>query len=37
VKIGAVEQPSRVISPIEGIGDVWAGGRRRAQYVSALD
>lgn len=37
VKVGAMEQPSRVISPIEGLGDVWAGGRRRAQYISALD
>lgn len=38
VKVGALEQPSRLISPIEGLGDVWQGGRRRvAEYVSALD
>jgi phage terminase large subunit len=31
--------PSRLISPIEGLGDVWAGGRRRGAgtYISALD
>lgn len=42
VKTGAIEKAVQVISAIEGVGDVWEGGRRRGRggggaYISALD